>query len=223
MAEHFDVAGLLALPLTPSIRVRIGPEEVLEIDQHVWEASKEEFSTWALGLPNVGQGICWRDLKPFTGQNGMLAKLVIALGDLAKIWRMYPSPDQPRLWGRTSPSILMLSTSPRKPQGGGGIPKPSAGELEPTKVCTCCEEGMGPPNSRIHDKTESDEASGICVECDLVCGTRASSCQLNQKSKKAEALPRPVDTRSEEQEHPSQIVNLRASAFEDYAKQFGDG
>ena len=212
----FRLEDLLALPLQPSIRVRIGPAEVIEVDQVAWESSKDEFISWASSLPNTEQGIGYHLLKPYTNNNGMLAKLTIALGDLAGLWRMYPSPDQPALWGRIHPTIMPLRQKDQRRK----VPKPSAGDLDPAKFCTCCERGMGPPDSQVHDLVESDETPGLCLECDLVCGARAAKCQLGQKPKQKHAAYTPPETRAEEQEIEN-IIDLVGVEFEDYAKQFG--
>ena len=211
----FRIEDLVALPLQPSIRVRISPNEHVDVDQVQWEAQKDEFVEWALSIPRIEQSIGWRLLKPYTGGNGMLAKLAIALGDLAKVWRMYPSPDQPALWGRTHPCIMELR-QPKKVERM--VPKPSAGDLDPTAHCTCCERSMGPSGSTIHDLEASDENTELCLECDLACGPRASSCLLNSPKEKR-AQYRPPDTQ-EQEEAEENVFQISGKEFEDYARQF---
>tara|TARA_Y100000310_G_scaffold290970_1_gene318537 strand:+ start:67 stop:711 length:645 start_codon:yes stop_codon:yes gene_type:complete len=213
--SQFPIENLVALPMQPSIRVRVGPDETVEVDQVAWEEQKGAFIEWALGLPRIDQGIGYRMLKPYTGGNGLMAKLVVALGDLAKIWRMYPSPDQPALWGQTHPTIFQL----RGRDQARRVPKPSAGDLDPLRHCECCERGMGPEDSQVHDLVASDENTELCLECDLVCGPRAGTCELTEpKEKRAH---RPPETREEELDEAN-VVNLEMREFESYANQFGE-
>jgi len=212
----FRIENLIAMPMEPSIRVRLSPEEIIEVSQASWESQKDSFMEWALSLPGIEQSIGWKLLKPYTGNNGMLAKLTIALGDLAKIWRMYPSPDQPALWGRTHPCIMELRKLQESPRT---VPKPSAGDLDPTAFCTCCERGMGPSGTTIHDLEASDENTELCLECDLQCGPRASSCQLRGSKEKKAAQYRPPETREQEIEEEN-IISLDGAEFQKYADQF---
>ncbi len=76
---------------------------------------------------------------------------------------------------------------------------------------------MGPPDSEVHDLTESDETAGICLECDVVCGPNAHECVLD----------RPGKTKTAESRHPiiereddSNVINLGFAEFEAYARQF---
>ena len=172
---------------------------------------------WALSLPGIDQSINWRLLKPYTGNNGMLAKLTIALGDLAKIWRMYPSPLQPTLWNKNHPSIFEITHVKKSRK----VPKPSAGDLAPTGTCTCCERDMGPSGSDIHDLEASDDNTELCLECDLECGPRASSCRLGRSKEKKASQYRPPETSAEELEEDN-VVQLAGMEFENYASQFGE-
>ena len=213
---QFRIEDLVALPMQPSIRVRVGPEEIVEVDMISWDSMKDDFITWALSLPGIDQGVGWRLLKPYTGNNGMLAKLAIALGELAGIWRMYPSPDQPNLWGRTHPSILQL----KKPLAATRrVPKPSAGDLDSDKDCGCCRRSMGPADSKFHDLTESDDTEGICLECDVVCGPNSKKCKIGVKKT---ASRRPPDT-VEEDLSDHNVVDIVGLEFEEYANRFSGG
>ena len=213
--SEFRIEDLVALPMQPSLRVRIGPDRVVEVDQVAWETKKDAFIEWALGLPNIHQSISYRLLKPYTGGNGMLARLVVALGDLARIWTMYPHPRDRQLWGPNHPTIL--SVRPQKKSRR--VPKPSAGDLDTGKHCTCCLREMGPSDSQVHDLVASDDVEGLCLECDLVCGARASSCQIG--SGKEKRAHRVVDTAEDELDQEN-VTDLDAMEFEKYASRFGD-
>jgi len=215
--SDFQISDLIAMPMEPAIRIRVGPTEVVQVSQSAWELKKDDFLEWALALPRIDQGIGYRLLKPYTGNNGMLAKLAVALGDFAKIWRMYPSPDQPALWGRTHPAIMQL----RKTDQRRRVPKPSAGDLDPAKTCTCCLRGMGAADSQVHDLVESDDTEGLCLECDLVCGPRASDCQLSASKEKRAQAYKPPETLQDEDDLDN-VVSIDGTEFERYAKMFED-
>jgi hypothetical protein len=214
MARYLDLSQFLALPMHPCIRVHVGAHDVIEVDQVAWEAHKEEFKAWALELPGIDQGIGYRLLKPYTEGNGMLAKLTVALGDLAGIWTMYPKHFHAAAqWGRTHPMIIPIDRPVKRK-----IPKPSAGDLDPTATCTCCERGMGPPESQVHDLTASDDYPGICIECDFSCGVDAKDCALTRarpakKKTAAKRAPAPAPD--------SNVVDFSGALFDDYARQFG--
>ena len=214
---HFRIEDLVAMPMEPSIRVLISPTEAVDVSQAAWESQKDSFVAWALSLPGIDQSINWRLLKPYTGGNGMLAKLVIALGDLAKVWRMYPSASQPALWNKNHPSIFEIVHVKKSRK----VPKPSAGDLDPTGTCTCCERDMGPSGTDIHDLEASDDNTELCLECDLECGPRASSCRLGRSKEKKASQYRPPETVSEEEEEDN-VVHLDGVEFEQYASQFRD-
>jgi len=156
----------LADPLTPSVRLRVGPfvEDAVEIDQAVYEAQKDDLIQFCLDIPNA-DGMSWQVLRTYTGGNGTLAKVLIALGELAGVWKMHPNPFFSDLWfgNPMYPCISSGSVRRRLP-----IPKPSQGDLENTNTCVCCGRQMGKPGSKHNDLVES-ELERTCEECAALC------------------------------------------------------
>lgn len=183
--DTFNIEDLLAMPMLPCIRVQVGPGEVVEIDQQAYEAAKDELVAFCLSLPNL-EGASWQILKPYTSNNGLMAKLLIALGDMAGVWTMHPPVSSPDLWSKSSmyPMVLTLQMEPVTPRG---VPKPSAGDLEADEVpCECCQRMMGPTDSTIHDLVESMPDLGMCIDCDVAGCDAGWDCQLDQKKEKTE-------------------------------------
>jgi len=94
---------------------------------------------------------------PYTGQNGMLAKMVVALGELLGLWTMHPNPDIPGLWhNRLYPMVLPDSVHRRR--SPLRTPKPSSGDLEASlEFCERCSRHVPPAESFIHDPVECDQ------------------------------------------------------------------
>lgn len=158
----YEMSKLLALPFTPCLRVRVGPkpEDVVEISAIEWEAEKPKFIEFCKSITEANEGPSWRELKKHTGGNGLMARLLIALGDMAGVWTMFPRVFTPELWHPQHPMILRESVASRST-----VPKPSAGDLErDTKECEVCHRPMGPADSKHHDLVESPD-EGTCLEC----------------------------------------------------------
>lgn len=172
-----------ATTVAPCIRMVLGPgiEDVFEVDQAYWEAHKDDFIEWCLGLDQA-EGLGWRDLKQYTGGNGQLAKLLIALGDLAEVWKMHPPRGSPpNMWARHMPVVLV--GQPKVPT----VVKPSAGALEPDKLCFCCERPMGPPDSLVHDLPASEREPKLCLECEVMgCELEKGPCNVFPEKQAAE-------------------------------------
>jgi hypothetical protein len=176
----------LANPFQPCIRLRVGPEltDVVEVDQAYWEMHRDAFVEECLSLDEV-EGHNWRSLKKYTDGNGLMAKLLIALGDLAGVWTMHPPRTAPPgLWSRDLPRVLI--GPPRRPT----VPKPSQGALEPIGHCLCCERPMGPPDSLLHDLPRSESDETLCLECEAMgCDVEEPGCNVFPE-KRAEAQPK---------------------------------
>lgn len=173
MPTLFRIEDLLAVPMTPSIRVRYGPgpDDAVAIDEALWEAMKERFVEFCISIPNA-EGSSWRTLRSYTGQNGLMAKLLIALGDLAGVWTMHPRLDTPDLW--QNPMYPMVLVQVKTVDLGV---KPSRGDLE-YALCQCCERPMGPADSIFHELQEDHE--GWCMECAEAECELAGSCVLDK-------------------------------------------
>jgi hypothetical protein len=211
----FQVGDLIALPLQPCIRVLVTPDEVVEVDQIAWETGKDAFIEWALSIPDIAGGLSHRQIRPYVGGNSSLAKLAVALGDLAGIWKRYPSSVEIReLWGQTHPVVMPFSPSVK----ARAVPKPSAGELDATAKCACCSRGMGPASSKVHDRIESLELNGLCSDCDYVCGYGARECSLikRKSTKVMEKRAEPSEPLQDDQE----VVDIAGAEFERYADMF---
>ena len=80
-----NIEELLAVGNVPYIMVRFGPGEgdALPIDARSFALRKEELAKFCRSIPNADQGLSWKLLKAHTNNNGMMAKLLIALGELA--------------------------------------------------------------------------------------------------------------------------------------------
>jgi len=162
---------LLAVPMQPCIRVRYGPkiDDVVEIDEVQFERRKDEFIEHCFTIPNL-DGANWRILKPYAGDNGLMAKVLIALGQMIGIWKMWPDPNALEFtaWGDFHPSIQMGTVVKPPPSvlKKERVPKPSRGDLElDVSTCSCCDRPMGPMDSTIHDlRVEEDDRCFQCVE-----------------------------------------------------------
>jgi len=189
-----NLEDFLAMPMTPCIRLRIGPEvtDVVEIDQITYDARKDELLLFLESIPLV-DGASWRTLKPYTNNNGLMAKILIALGELAGVWKMYPSPDIAILWEghSTYPCVLAGSVQfPSKQLPASSVPKPSRGDLEEGPTCVCCDRTMG--DERYFYVLQS-QVDGWCTECEEGCPPEGP-CEVNGKrpaiEKKANAEER---------------------------------
>lgn len=119
---NFD--QLLADELVPIVRVRYGPnlEDMVELNQLALEASKADIIALCLSIPNVWDGLSWPQLLPYTGQNGLYAKLLVALGEMFGIWSMHPAVEFPEMWiTRLHPMIAAHSIN--VPQQKSGVRK----------------------------------------------------------------------------------------------------
>lgn len=165
----------LANPFQPCIRLRVGPGlmDVVEVDQAYWEEHKQDFIDECLRLEDV-EGCNWRSLRKHTDGNGLMAKLLIALGDLAEVWTMHPPRSAPPgMWGADLPRVLIGPA--RQPS----VPKPSQGALEPLGHCLCCERPMGPPDSFLHDLPRSESDETLCLECEAMgCDVEEPGCNV---------------------------------------------
>ncbi len=165
MARTFSVGELLAGDRAPCLRLRYGPEvtDAVELDREAVEQRKGEILAFCAGLPGADQGLSWRQVRAHTSNNGLYAKILIALGDHLGAWTMHPAPELPRLWRSIHPVIL----APKKTKRPRGTPKPSRGDLEEDlKPCACCARPMGPADSTVHDLTASDYNEDLCRDCE---------------------------------------------------------
>jgi hypothetical protein len=164
------IEDFLALPGTQCIRIRVGPEmyDEVEISQDYFDAHKEELLDFCQSLGDV-TAFNWRSMKQHTGGNGMMAKILIALGDLAGAWKMHPPLENSfGMWNRDHPRVFQMMVAP------ASVPKPSAGDLDTDQACFCCERQMGPSDSSVHDLVASQEEPKLCLECAL------EGCELEQ-------------------------------------------
>lgn len=164
-----DLEELLATPVTPSIRVRVGPgpEDAVYVDQVAFDARKEEILEFCQNIPSPN-GIGWKALRPYVGGNGLMAKLLIGLGDVLGVWKMHPPPEIPELWSLPDYPIAIGAVSIRKRA------------REETLECQCCWRPMGPCDSKEHDLFESYPDAKMCVECDAAGCNLGSPCELEE-------------------------------------------
>lgn len=158
----FDLGQILAAELSPSIRVLVGPGDVIEVDQFAFEANREAILSLCLSIPNAELGLSWPLLMPWTGQNGQYAKLLIALGQILGVWQMHPSVDTPEMWNPRLHPAIMASNTPL--HVSSRVPKPSRGDLE-VRVLPC--ETCGCPSV----EADAPEIPAGFTPCDL-CGHR---------------------------------------------------
>lgn len=159
------IKEFLALPMMPSIRLRIGPTEAVDIDQRVFEDKKEELIGFCLQIPNSG-GMNWEILKTYTDGNGQAAKILIALGDLCGAWQMYPPLEWVDLWrGNTFyPSIKMHTVvHPRL-----------APVTDNFGQCECC--------GRFIQTPSLEKPNEMCLECEMCCDDEL--CAVSQSYRK---------------------------------------
>ncbi len=180
-----DLAQLLALPGSPCIRLRLTPTEVLEADQVYVEENREALEAFLLSLPGINDGASYKLLKAHCGNNGMLAKAAIALGEVLDLWKMHPPVTAPALWRKSSLYPMILAGSVRGMPSARRVPKPSAGDLEvvATKKCACCEEEMGPADSIMHDLVASPHRDDLCEWCDHARCEPGGPCKQHDASK----------------------------------------
>jgi hypothetical protein len=167
--------------MTPCIRVRISPDRALEVDQAAFEEHRDELERFCRSLPGVEEGPSWRQLKVHTNGNGMMAKLLIALGDLLGVWQMHPSVDSPRLWGNALYPMVLAGSVEKPPVRR--VPKPSAGDLEVgVEQCSQCGRMVAAPDSPVHPPVECDDP-----DCPM-----ENAIKVPQKQKKAAVEPAKV-------------------------------
>lgn len=172
------VENFLAMPGMPCVRVRVGPGpgDFADIDQAYLDAHMEEVRDYCESLGEVTASN-WRTLRVHTEDNGMMAKLLIVLGDLAGAWSMYPPIDSGQgLWNRDHPRIFQLTTPVKSIRR---VPKPSAGDIDADSSCSCCQRGMGTFNSHVHDIVASKAEPELCIECYLAdCYVGEGACNV---------------------------------------------
>lgn len=215
-----NIENFLATPGVPCIRVRVAPMgsayDEVEIDQRYFEDNKEELKEYLESLGDV-TAYNWRTMKQFTEGNGLMAKLLIVLGELAGVWQMYPPLEghNAGLWNKEHPRVFKLNAVVFKPGDPRRVPKPSAGDLDTDKVCVCCERPMGTPDSRVHDLVASEEHPKLCLECALEgCDDQGGPCHVFPEKKAEERQERPQEAEDAEGD-PEAPAGLDA-----YLKQF---
>jgi hypothetical protein len=203
-----NIAELLALPLSLSIRLRIGPEpdDVVFIDTLMYEKKKEDIVDFCHSIPNIDQGLSWQLLMPYTGGNGTMAKALVALGELAGAWKMHPSPDFPDLWYKSKMYPMILADSTSQPKRRGSI----FTNPEQTKQCGCCGREMGVQGTTDHDLYEL--VDDMCWECVREGCDGYKKCLLGFDKAKMPSLS--PSTKAEE---PEEMSN---EALEAYLSQF---
>lgn len=212
----FNLKALLApADASPAdaIAVEVSPDRCMTIDRRAWEHSQIAFREFAESIPGTESGPSYQALKPYAG-NGDLAKLLIALGDLAGVWKMHPPVRHPELWGKSPLYPMIAASSVAKPEKRR-VPKPSAGDLEAdTATCTCCERTMGPFDTRIHDLAADAEQPALCSECGEVGCRPGGPCELDK--------PRPKEKRAAfvEEEAPDNLSASDDDAFSSYVAGF---
>lgn len=200
----------LALPMTPSIRLRYGPsiEDAVEIDEATFERRKQELIDFCSTLPNL-EGMSWQLLRLHTEGNGLMAKVLIALGELAGLWKMYPRPEWADLWQGNSmyPCIRTVSLPPARPKLVSDIDSSNP-------ACECCGREMrNPKTSKWSDLLECVDNPGFCEECTMFCDSPIE-CALKEHK---EANPvKPLPERAPPQENASEF----AFDVEQYLKNF---
>lgn len=205
----FDLRQLLArpgMPLQAIIVVSTSPDKVMEIDRGMWEAQKDNFISFCASIPDIEVGPSYQVLKCYTGQNGDLAKLLIALGELAGVWRVHPPLQSPELWGKSRLYPMVQASAPR----ARTVPKLSTGDLHKGESpCVCCTRPTGPAGSRVHDLV-AGEREGYCSECDEAGCDADKPCNLD---KPTAAVRKKVAVEEDEDADPDGLT--------DYLKSFG--
>ena len=201
-----EIYKFIALPGQPCIRLKVGPglDDYIEVDQLYYEGMKDELLQWCLDMPEV-EGLSWRELRRYTEGNGLWAKLLIVLGDLCGAWRMHPPREGMGPWTSHTPRVASMVFVP-PPR----VLKPSAGDLDDTTVCFCCERPMGPVEDLTYDLYKSSEDSLLCVECAAMgCTEEKGPCRVfPEKIAGAKTSPKPEE--DEEEFVPSPPSNLEA-------------
>jgi hypothetical protein len=177
------------LPMTPCIRMRVGPSpvDVIEIDQQEFEIAKDQLHHFCKSIPNP-EGMSWQTLRTHTDGNGAMAKLLIALGDMLEVWKMYPPLEWVDLWGGNSiyPSIAAL-------------PKEELVAILPP-ACSCCKRPFSGEVLPGFDSTR-------CNLCGTLC-TPGGPCVVS-----AAAVSSPVDADLQEAE------SLSSDDIEDFLRK----
>ena len=188
------------------------PCDEVEVDQLAFEERKDEIREFCQSLGDV-TAYDWRAMRQFTDGNGQMAKLLIALGELAGAWKMYPPLENSAgLWNKDHPRVfqMVVFEEPRL------VPKPSAGDLETDQVCFCCERPMGPTDSHVHDLVASRAEPKMCVECVVEgCELEQGPCHVFPEKKAEERQQRRAAAQEDEDgaDHPP-------PGLEAYLKQF---
>ena len=170
------IEDLLASPMVPSFTIEVSPGQFLEVDMAGFEDKKEEFKAFCLSIPNI-DGASWKLIKSHTNNNGLMAKLLIALGERAGIWKVHPPVSMADLWQK-SPFYPMILSGSIEGVPSSKVPKPSRGDLErDTKLCVSCNREMGPQDSLVHDLREARDS--MCFECDDAGCEPGKPCKLD--------------------------------------------
>jgi hypothetical protein len=206
------IEDLLAVGMVPHIRVRYGPgiDETVSIDAGTFELRREELEEFCRGIPNIEQGLSWRTLMPYTGGNGTMAKVLIALGEIACLWKMHPPLRVPSLWNREHPAILAGSVALAAPVTSR-VPKPSRGDLETSSSpCRCCRRPMGATSSTTHDLV--DAGNGSCLDC------AEADCEVGLECKVFGTAVIELEEKRAQVEEPVQA--MPDDLFQAYVRQF---
>lgn len=210
-----NIEEFLAVPMTPSIRLRIGPgvDDAVEIDQFAFDAKKQELIDFCRALYNV-DGASWQLLRMHTNGNGTLAKVLIALGELAGVWKMHPRPEYADLWyGNNMLPCIQHGSIVQAVAPGQGVPKPSSGDLEKgVKECTCCDRSMGPRDSKYHDLVSSD-VDGWCEECLAYCTPPDPCCIKNMEAGSKQGIQKRAEVEEEVQEQPQEVPDFDVESY----------
>ena len=203
-----NIEDFLAIPGTPCIRLRVGPNpyDEIEVGQLYFDENKEALRDYCESLGDV-TAYDWRAMKKFTKGNGVMAKLLIALGDLAGAWQMHPPREHGMgLWTKDHPRVLQISFF-------SSVAKPSRGDTDTHKLCFCCERPMGPPGSVVHDLPAAVEEPTMCFECvSEGCELEQGPCHVFPEKKASERRQRPP----EDEESPAG----EPAGLEAYLRQF---
>jgi hypothetical protein len=161
-----------------STQVEVSPGVFVPVDTSVLSSRKEDLKAYCLSIPQE-ELTSWKSLLPRTNNNGLLAKLLIALGDIEGVWVKHPPADSPYAWLPDQPAVLIHNTVPKST-----VPKPSAGDLEVnTVICDRCGICIGKYGSTLHDYVEASPGSK-CISDD------PETCEMVEQPKKAAASPK---------------------------------
>ena len=201
-----DIEKLLAVGMVPSIRVRYGPdiEDAVFIDANAFELNKTELKRYCQSIPNANAGLSWRLLMPWTGGNGLMAKVLVMLGEMVGAWKAHPPLESPAMWNRKLHPMIRTGSLVQEAPVASRVPKPSRGDLEAgTQPCRCCKRPMGPTDSVSHDLVEA--GNGYCMDCNFEDCDDMSPCRVFHK---------PVEKQAEQ-------VLEAPDGIDEYLRRFG--